>query len=230
MDTGPLIFANAKRWSTALVMPSKVSAFSQVAQRLCASSARSKYADIQRATGVPWWIIAVIHERESGQNWACSIAQGDSWNRVSTHVPAGRGPFGSFSEAAVDALNNCPPYAAKWKDWSPGGALTLLEQYNGLGYARKGLPSPYIWAGTDQYSKGKYVSDGHFDPNAVDQQLGCAGLIKAMMKLDATVLAYQPTPAPPLVAPAPKPAPVPHTPSFWARVISAIFSAFRGKQ
>jgi hypothetical protein len=36
----------------------------------------------------------------------------------------------------------------------PGGALTLLEQYNGLGYANRGLPSPYIWSGTDRYLKG----------------------------------------------------------------------------
>ncbi len=56
----------------------------------------------------------------------------------------------------------------------------MLEQYNGLGYASKGLPSPYIWAGTDQYTKGKYVADHVYDPNAVDQQLGCAGLLKFM--------------------------------------------------
>lgn len=30
--------------------------------------------------------------------------------------------------------------------------LAKLEQYNGLGYAARGRPSPYIWSGTDQYS------------------------------------------------------------------------------
>jgi lysozyme family protein len=75
------------------------------------------------------------------------------------------------------ALAVCPPYAAKWKDWSVGGTLSLLEQYNGLGYATKGIPSPYIWSGTDQYSKGKYVADHMFDPSVVDAQFGCAGLI-----------------------------------------------------
>ncbi|CCE02749.1 hypothetical protein [Bradyrhizobium sp. STM 3809] len=140
-----------------------------------------------RRTGVPWPIIAVIHERESSQNWSRSLAQGDPWDRVSVHVPAGRGPFESWEDAAVDALANCPPYAARWRDWSIGGALTLLEQYNGLGYARRGVPSPYLWAGTDQYRAGKYVRDGVYDPQAVDRQPGCAGLLKAMMEIDPTI-------------------------------------------
>jgi hypothetical protein len=102
-------------------------------------------------------------------------------------VPAGRGPFKSWEDAAVDALVHCAPHAARNQDWSPGGTLTKLEEYNGLGYAARGQPSPYIWSGTDQYVSGKYVRDGVFDPNVVDRQLGCAGLIAAMMKLDPTI-------------------------------------------
>ncbi len=63
----------------------------------------------------------------------------------------------------------------------------MLEQYNGLGYFNRGLPSPYIWSGTDQYIKGKYVADRVFDPNVVDKQLGCAGLILAMQKIDPSI-------------------------------------------
>jgi hypothetical protein len=113
----------------------------------------------------------------------------------STHVPAGRGPFKSWEDAAVDALVNCAPYAARNKDWSIGGILTLLEQYNGLGYASRGRASPYIWSGTDQYASGKYVADHVFDPNAVDRQLGCAGLILAMAAIDASVQAGTPAPS-----------------------------------
>jgi lysozyme family protein len=39
-------------------------------------------------------------------------------------------------------------------------------------------------SGTNQYASGKYVRDGVYDPNAVDGQLGCAGLLMAMMELD----------------------------------------------
>ncbi len=183
MDVTGLTARNARCWSLAKL--TRGSAFAVAAKRLCA--AKSRYQLVAAKTGVPWFIIAVIHEREASQSWASSIAQGDPWNRVSTHAPKGRGPFGSWEEAAVDALVNCPPFAARWKDWSAGGALALLEQYNGLGYAQRGLPSPYIWAGTDQYVRGKYVSDGVFDPTAVDHQLGCAGLIMAMREIDSSI-------------------------------------------
>jgi lysozyme family protein len=173
--------ANAARWQNAKLTQN----FAPVARRLVAAKAR--YQVVKAKTDVPWWFIAVVHQRESSQNWAASLAQGDPWNRVSVHVPTGRGPFASWEEAAVDALVNCAPHAAANTDWSPGGALTMLEEYNGLGYAARGVPSPYLWAGTDQYRSGKYVRDGVYDASVVDTQLGCAGLLLAMMALDRSV-------------------------------------------
>ena len=182
-DLAALKSANARRW--AAVRPTRN--FSSVAKHLVEPVAKARYVAVAKKTGVPWWFIAVAHERESSQSWKGSLAQGDPWDKVSVHVPAGRGPFKSWEDAAVDALANCAPFAARNKDWSIGGSLTMLEQYNGLGYFKRGLPSPYIWSGTDQYKSGKYVRDGVFDPNAVDKQLGCAGLILAMMKLDPSI-------------------------------------------
>ena len=181
IDLKALTAANAKRWTATKLKWD----FALVAKRLAA--AKSRYQVVAARTGVPWFVIAVIHERECAQSWTGSLAQGDPWNKVSVHVPAGRGPFPSWEEAAVDALVNCPPHAARWTDWSVGGALTLLEQYNGLGYANRGVPSPYIWAGTDQYRSGKYVRDGIYDPTAIDRQLGCVGLLMAMMQLDPSI-------------------------------------------
>jgi len=175
-----LLQANAERWKRVKINPNRQSVFSSVAARLSAPAAMARYKAVEARTGVPWWFIAVVHEREASQSWSANIAQGDRWDRKSVHVPAGRGPFKSWEDAAVDALVNCSPYAARNKDWSPAGALTMLEKYNGLGYARRGIPSPYIWSGTNQYVRGKYVADGVFDANAVDQQLGCAGLLIQM--------------------------------------------------
>jgi len=171
-----LVALNAGRWDRAKLTRD----FSAVAARL--NSRKDRYQNIGERTGVPWFAIAVIHEREAGSdnNFSANIANGEPWNRETRLVPRGRGPFRSFEDAAYDALVLCPPFAAKNKDWSSGGTLALLERYNGLGYANRGLPSPYIWSGTDQYEKGKYVSDGHFDPSVVDKQLGCAGILKAM--------------------------------------------------
>jgi lysozyme family protein len=180
-----LTAANARRWAVARVLTAKGPAFRATARRLVA--AKDRYRRVASQTGVPWYVIAVIHEREASQRWDASIAQGDPWDHVSKNVPRGRGPFASWDQAAIDALTNCPPFAARWLQWSAGGALTLLEQYNGLGYANMGRPSPYIWAGTDQYARGKYVADGRYDPAEVDTQLGCAGLLLAMAEIDPSV-------------------------------------------
>jgi lysozyme family protein len=193
MDIAKLKAANAKRWAAAKL--TRGPEFGPVASRLVANKAR--FQAMEARTGVPWFVIAVIKERESGADpqWLKSIAQGQPWNKVSTIVPKGRGPFKSWEEAAYDALVNCPPYAARNKDWSIGGILTLLEGYNGYGYAQRGLPSPYVWSGTDQYKSGKYVADHVFDPNVVDKQLGCAGLILAMQAIDPTIRFEAPKPA-----------------------------------
>jgi lysozyme family protein len=177
--------ANAKRWSEVHVNLAMERYINNIAARLVA--AKGRYQAVEADTKVPWWEIAVIHERESSQSWLGSLAQGDPWNKVSIHVPRGRGPFPSWEAAAVDALVYCAPYAARNTDWTSGGALTQLEEYNGLGYAAHGLPSPYVWASTNQYSHGKYIADGHFDPNAIDHQIGCAALLLSMMVLDPTI-------------------------------------------
>jgi lysozyme family protein len=180
-DLTALKSANAERWANAKLTRN----FTSLGASLVA--AKPRYQTVETATGVPWFVVSVIHERESSQDWFASLAQGDPWDRKSTHVPAGRGPFKSWEEAAADALVNCAPYVARNKDWSVGGALTMLEQYNGLGYAMHGVPSPYLWSGTDQYKSGKYVRDGVYDPSVVDSQPGCAGLLLAIMALDRTV-------------------------------------------
>jgi len=180
VDLNALSAANATRWANAKIIR-KVSA-SAIGASLY--KAKARYQAVEAKTGVPWPIVAVIHERESSQDWKASLAQGDPWNRISVHVPAGRGPFGSWEAAAIDALVKCPPFLARHKDWSIAGALTALETYNGIGYAARGTPSPYLWAGTDQYRSGKYVRDGVYDPSRVDAQLGCAAMIMALMALD----------------------------------------------
>jgi len=178
---------NADRWKAMHVWPALIHTLDAVASRLVAATAKARYEQVSNATLVPWYVIAVIHEREASQSWAANLAQGDPWNRASIHVPRGRGPFPSWEAAAIDALERCPPFAAHWADWSVGGLLTLLEEYNGLGYAAHGVPSPYVWASTDQYHSGKYIADGHYDPNAIDHQLGCAALLSRMAVLDSSI-------------------------------------------
>lgn len=237
-DLSALKAANAERWSKAKLTRN----FASVARCLIDSQAKARYQTVSKYTGVPWYFIAVVHEREASQRWDRQLGQGDPLYEVSTHVPKGRGPFHTWEAGAIDALVNCAPFAARNKDWSIGGTLTMLEQYNGLGYfegpvtKKNGVviarypsqASPYIWSGTDQYKSGKYVRDGVFDPNVIDVQLGCAGLLMAMATLDRTI-SFGNAPLPPdlpdIHPPEPKPVPL----SGWAAFFAAILSLFKRK-
>jgi lysozyme family protein len=192
-----LISRNAERWDSMHLRANRIHAFDMVAKRLCAQAAKDRYHAVEAATGVPWFVVAVIHEREATQSWNAQLGQGDPLNRISRHDPKGRGPFlahdgdapgnDAWHRAALDALIDCAPYAAKWTDWSAGGALTILEEYNGLGYALKGVPSAYVWSGSDQYTSGKYVADHVYRKGVIDVQEGCAPLISRMMAIDESV-------------------------------------------
>jgi len=74
----------------------------------------------------------------------------------------------------------CDKLQGPWTDvpWS----LDKIERYNGWGYRKLGVPSPYLWSGTDIYTAGKYVSDGHYSSAAIDQQLGCVAILKRMQE------------------------------------------------
>lgn len=182
MDINSLKKSNQTRWDN-MKINSSMSPLDKVAKRLIA--AKNRYLVVSAKTGVPWFIIAVIHEREASQDWGANLAQGDPWNKVSTHIPRGQGPFKSWEDAAINAIHS--DHLDTWNDWTAGGALTALEKFNGLGYASKGRPSPYVWAKTDQYVSGKYIADGVYDNNAVDKQDGCAALIKRMQALDPSI-------------------------------------------
>ena len=188
-----LLSDNTRRWREAKYKPSQMPRARAFAERALRHKDRYQalVARIHQEYGLrmPWWAVPLIHERECRggvDNWKCSIGQGWAYNEKSKNKPY-TGPFSSWEDAAMDSLVKQHPYAAKWGNWSGGGAMTIMEQYNGLGYARKGLPSPYIWAQSDQYSRGKYVADGKYDPLFVDPQLGVAISLKAMMELDPTI-------------------------------------------
>jgi lysozyme family protein len=169
---------NAHRWATMHMRADRVPAFHATGARLCAPDAKARYQGVTdrlieaKFQPVPWWFVAVVSEREYGgpPRWDRQLGQGDHLDRVSTHDPKDRGPFlahpgdvtpghDAWTRCCLDALIECGPYAAKWTDWTAGGVLTLWEEYNGLGYAARGVPSAYVWSGTDQYESGKYVAD-----------------------------------------------------------------------
>lgn len=142
---------------------------------------KEKYEEVEEATGMPDELIAAIHWRESGGNFDTYLHNGQKLGTVTTIVPKGV-YFEDWTEAAIDAVTNYGGNIANIEEGNLDTYYEYAERYNGLGYRNKGLPSPYVWAGTDNYSKGKYVADGQFDPNAVDQQLGVAVMLRALLE------------------------------------------------
>jgi lysozyme family protein len=143
-----------------------------------------RYEQVAQATGVPWFLIAAIHEREAGGNFNSYLHNGDPLGKPTIHVPAGK-LFYDWETAAIDAIKSIGltqklGLTPETKDM--GLLLTYAERYNGLGYRKPelGTTSPYVYAGTNMYEKGKYVRDGVYDPNVVDKQLGVAAMILAL--------------------------------------------------
>ncbi len=145
--------------------------------------ARSRYERVGSATGVPWFFIAVTHGLEASFNFRAHLHNGDFPLTARTRqVPAGRPsvwlPPSDWESSARDALRLLG-YTGQ-KDWSLERTLYRLEAYNGLGYRRIGVPTPYLWSFSNQYERGKFVADGKFNHNARSQQCGAAVMLKLL--------------------------------------------------
>lgn len=175
--------AYAKQWDRMKINAGSVDDYDRVARRVLAN--KSRYVAIEQKTGVPWWLVAGLHMRESDMDFGTYLGNGQSLKRRTTIVPKGRGPFRSFEEGAIDALKY--DALAGVKDWRLEKALWYAERFNGFGYEKHGKPSPYLWAQTNIQQAGKYVSDGRWSSSAWDKQLGVAPLWATLAKLDPSV-------------------------------------------
>lgn len=193
----------AHRWATMKVTrPQDALA---LGRRLLAG--RANYDAVQAVTGVPSVLLAGIHERESDGDFRTYLGNGDPLSSPTTHVPANRGPFATWAAGAADALHLDGLDAVK--TWNIPRALYEPELFNGFGYRARGVVSPYVFGWTDQYTSGKYVADGQFDPSAVDQQPGVAALMWAMLQISPSLGAILGDAAPPIVPPHVLPMPMP---------------------
>ena len=136
---------------------------------------QERYHVVSHMTGVPVDVLFALHYRESSLDFTKCLHNGDKLPGPTHNVPKGRGPFKSWEEAAIDAIelekHKFP------KSWDIVGKLEFCEIYNGLGYKNRGVPSPYVLSWTNGYSCGKYVADGKYDSSFVDKQCGTAAII-----------------------------------------------------
>ena len=147
---------------------------------------RHRYETVSAATNIPAELIAAIHWREGSGHFDTYLHQGDPLGKPAVNIPRNIPVFYEWEEAAIHALS-MDYHKDRQEDLeitsetnNPNSLASYAESYNGLGYYNKGIPSPYVYAGTDQYHSGKYVSDGSFNPNAVDRQLGVMPMLGAI--------------------------------------------------
>lgn len=147
------------------------------------------YKEVEKRSGVPWAFVGVLHYREAACNMQGILHNGEKIigsGKKTRLVPKGRGPFNTWMSSAVDALS-IKGLKKGAQVWSVEMCLYQGERYNGWGYFYKKTPSAYLWSGTNQYTKGKYVADHVWDGNAVDKQMGIVPVMKRLQELDKEV-------------------------------------------
>lgn len=143
---------------------------------------KTRYEAVVLGTKVPWYVVGAIHRLECSGSFSSHLHNGDPLTKRTVRVPAGRPPKGkppfAWEDSAKDALALTGFFAVP--EWTVGRLLYAVEGYNGWGYRlyHPEVLSPYLWAGTQWYSRGKYVQDGRFSAKAVSRQLGVAALLR----------------------------------------------------
>jgi len=183
---------------------SNVSGANKFARKIIAGE--KQYRAVEASTGVPWYFIGLLHMRESSNNFDGVLHNGEhiiGTGRKTTLIPKGRGPFDTWSEAAIDALKLKGLH--KIGSWPVSRMGYEAERFNGLGYTNKGINSPYLWAGSNHQQPGKYVKDGAFSKTATDTQMGVMTVLKRLCELRPDIAAqlgggkprveYEPKPA-----------------------------------
>jgi lysozyme family protein len=171
----------AAEWLSCQIRADKRAVIDRSVENLKAGKARYEQAAAP-FNGMPWHFVGIIHAMEAGFSFKGHLHNGDSLQERTVRVPRGRPPSNppfTWEASARDAL--LFKGFNRVTDWSEPSLLYLWETYNGLGYRFKGLRTPYLWSFSNLYSKGRYIADGVFDPNAVSKQCGAAVLLKALL-------------------------------------------------
>ena len=189
----------ARRWGEMVIKPDRYAGIDAAARLVIGGKAA--YQAVEHLTGVPWAVVGVLHYRESSCDFRGVLHNGEKilgTGRKTKLEPKGRGPFETWLAAAQDALA-IKGYAPGALDWTIPRFLYEGERFNGFGYRMHGVPSAYLWSGSDQYACGKYVSDGVWNATVIDKQMGVAPLMRRIFELDAGAVFGGGIEAPPLV-------------------------------
>ena len=169
-------------WESLQIKPDKLNKVQALALSLEAN--KQRYLAVSTQTGVPWYVIGLIHLRECSSRFDRHLHNGDPLTARTKRVPPnrpekGKPPF-TWEESALDAIRLLNLH--QWHDWSISGIAYVLERYNGFGYRRRSISikSPYLWSWSNHYTRGKFDRDSHYNENMVDAQPGCMVILYHM--------------------------------------------------
>lgn len=188
--TTPAASLQIIRWKAATLKPTKASQIKTIVDRILKN--RGRYEVVSAKASVPWWVIAALHNMESGGDFTKHLHEGSPLTGRTKYVPKGRpltgAPPFTWEESALDALKYDSLASVNWN--SLDAALYAAERYNGLGYLKyhPETPSPYLWAGTSVEKPGKYTGDGEWSSTAVSAQIGVAAIWKSLETRGEVVL------------------------------------------
>lgn len=169
--------------------PIRLERVAEVEERVDAIMAdRDRYWTVGRRLNVPWFVVAVLHEVDTGRDFTVHLHNGDPLTARTRHLPDGRPAEGeppfTWEDSTADAL--CLYHFDQWSDWSITGALFKLEGHGGWNYRlhHPEVPSPYLWNYSTHYQQGKYVTDDVWNETAVAQRCGAAVLLRRLAERD----------------------------------------------
>lgn len=184
----------AHKWAHMIINPDRLPIAQKQADKII--SFKDGYMPLEIETGIPWYFIGLVHLRESNCDFDTHLHNGDplfmvtpKGNKISLktkHVPANRpkappkdGHYYTFEESALDALKDY-----KADNWSIEQIAYFFETFNGFGYRQRNVPSPYLWASSNQYKSGKFIFDGPegWRPGVIDSQLGAMVVLKCILE------------------------------------------------
>jgi lysozyme family protein len=179
-------------FAAAVIRPKWIAEATNMANRIAKN--KSRYEIPAAKLGVPWFVLGLIHVRESGANFGKHMHNGDPLTARTTRVPAGQPATGnppfSWEDSAFDAINT--KNKTSWKqipsnEWGIAAILWRLATYNGWGYEPYGRANPYLWSGTQWYGDppliGKFIRDNVYSATAIDGQVGVATVTKRAVEL-----------------------------------------------
>jgi len=169
-------------WDTTEYDSNRIKEIESTCEKIINNKTRYKY--VENLTGVPWQLISALHYREASLSFNTCLHNGDKLPGPTTHVPRGRGPFENWETAAVDAIKYDGLDKVKYIDVI--SQLVMAEKFNGMGYRKHGILSPYIWAASNHSNEiGKYKDDGLYSASAKEDQLGIAVILKYLSQKQA---------------------------------------------